>query len=453
MRIKTNYTDFVDYVFWIAFIIFTNPGGILAALGEDRGDGGINITDFIFVFLCGLYVTVFYKKDIGNNVDFKKTVKYLTLFLVYYFLVFGLFVPIFKETQSSSFTFIVIKSRQTIYSVVLFIMIYTFNIRSSAIFFKLFIYTSVIIITLFLITLTTGIEILPIAKANRGFVNIDRVFLEEYGLMPLLIPMGVVIMAFKINIKWKKLIIIGFGLMFLTWLLSLTRRHVFGTLIYMFLALVLFNYFQHKSLLPVGKIINMLFYSLILGFFMYLAFPKYISAGVETVEQTVYVIQHGETTTGRKDERLGFSRKFLLDLIEANPLFGTGFDNRWRTGAGDREGYETSDYPLISAFAMKGVFGVLVFLPVYIILFKSLYFDILFFRRNQINYNSFEFFMFMTFILLFTYDLMQYMNLFKPVSRSTDHNWYINLALYMSSRYIFYYNNNFKRRNLNKKND
>lgn len=439
MKIKSNYNELVDYLFWIVFLIFTNPGGILAALGEDRGDGGINITDYLFVVLMGLYATVFYKKDLGINIKFNKTVKYMIIFLLYYFLVFGLFVPIFKETDFSKYSFILIKSRQTIYSVSLFIMIYTFYIRSSTIFFKLLIYSSIIIITLFLITLITGIEILPIAKANRGFVNLDRIFLETYGLMPILIPMGVIMIAFKINIKWKKIIIIGFGLMFLTWLLSLTRRHIFGTLIYFFLALVIFNYFQHKALFPIGKMINVLFYFIIIGFFIYLVFPKYIAAGIETVEQTVYVIQHGETTTGRKDERLGFSRKFLINLIEENPLFGTGFDNRWRTGEGDREGYETSDYPLISAFAMKGIFGVLVFLPVYIILFKSLRFDIKFFRQNKVNYNSFEFFIFMVFILYFIYDLIQYMNWFKPVSRSTDHNWYIYLALYMASRHLYYH--------------
>jgi hypothetical protein len=439
MKIKSNYTKLVDYLFWIGLIIFTNPGGILKAMGEDRGDGGINITDFLFVLLVFLYSTVLYKRDIGFNQNFNKIVKYLIIFLLYYFIFFAFLVPIFKETDYSSTSFKIIKSRQTIYSVVLFIMIYRFYIRSSIIFFNVLIFSSILIIGLFFITLSTGIEILPIAKVSRGFINVDRIFLENYGLMPILIPLGVVLIVFKINIKFKKIVLIAFGMMFLTWLLSLTRRHIFGTLIYFFLALLIYNYFQHRSLLPLSKIVRVLFYTLILGFFIFLTFPKYIDAGIASVKETVYVIEHGETTTGRKDERLGFSRKFLINLIEENPLFGTGFDNRWRTGEGDKAGYETSDYPLISAFAMQGVFGVLIFLPVYILLFKSLRFDINFFRKRDIKYDSFEFFMFMVFILYFVYDLMQYMNWFKPVSRSTDNIWYIYFAVYMASRHIYYY--------------
>jgi len=440
MKIKSNYTSLVDYLFWISFLVYTNPGGILMALGEDRGDGGINVTDFLFFAMVGFYGLIYYKNDRGHNESFKKIVKYLVLFLIYYFIVFGLFVPVFNETHSVKYSFILIKSRQTIYSVFFFIMIYSFMIRSRAVFFRLFLYSSVIIIALFLFTLVTGIEILPLAKANRGFVNIDRIFLEDYGIMPFLIPMGVIVISFKLNIKYKRLIILGFGLMFLTWLLSLTRRHVFGTIIYFFLALLIFNYLERKALLPIGKIVNILFYSLILGFFINIVFPKYVSAGLKTIEQTVYVIEHGETTTGRKDERLGFSRNFLIDLIEKNPMFGTGFDNRWRTGAGDAEGYETSDYPFISAIAMQGVFGILVFLPVYVVLLRCLLFDYRFLRTNKISSNSIDFFFLMSFILFFSYDLLQYMNWFKPVSRSTDHNWYIYLAMYLSARQLFYSN-------------
>ena len=451
MRIKSNYRELTDYLFWTVFIIFTNPGGMLEAFGEDRGDGGINVTDFLFVILFGLYVTVFYKKDIGFNVDYNNVVKYLIIFLIYYFVVFGFFVPIFKESFNFSISFLIIKSRQTVYSVVLFIMVYTFFIRSYSIFLRIFIFSSILIISLFIVSLFTGIEILPIARVNRGFINIDRIVLDSYGLMLLLIPMGTVVLTFKINFKGKKYILIGFGLMFLVLLLSLTRRYIFGTLIYIFLGLMIHNYFQHRALLPFSRILSILFYSLILGFFIYLTFPKYIDAGIKTVEETVYVLEHGETTSGRKDERLGFSRKFLIDLIEENPLFGTGFDNRWRTGEGDKQGYETSDYPFISALAMKGIFGVLIFLPVYIILFKSLRYDIKFFRKYDINYDSKEFFVFMVFILYFTYDLIQYMNWFKPVSRSVHHNWYIYLAMYMASRYLFYYKYN-QKLELNKRN-
>ena len=88
-----------------------------------------------------------------------------------------------------------------------------------------------------------------------------------------------------------------------------------------------------------------------------------------------------------------------------NPVFGTGFDNRWRTHEGDEQGYETSDYPLLAALAMKGLIGVLIFLPIYIILVKTLIRDVKFLKRNNLDTNSKEFFLYMLFILFFTINL------------------------------------------------
>ena len=85
----------VDYVFWIAFILFTNPGGILEALGEDSGDGGINAKDFIFVILLVCFLVTFKRTDREKDVTFNKTKKYLFIFLAYFIIVFGFFVPIF----------------------------------------------------------------------------------------------------------------------------------------------------------------------------------------------------------------------------------------------------------------------------------------------------------------------------------------------------------------------
>jgi hypothetical protein len=251
--------------------------------------------------------------------------------------------------------------------------------------------------------------------------------------------MGAVILAFKINIKWRKIILIGFGFMFLTWLLSLTRRHIFGTFIFVILALMMNNYFLNKTVLPFNRVISITVYSLIIGFFIYLSFPKYIDAGVKTVEETIYVLKYAETTKGKKDVRFGLGKDFMQNIIKENYVWGTGFDNRWR-GSGDREGYETSDYPFLASIAMKGIIGVLLFLPIYIVLIKALRFDIKFIKKNKINFNSIEFFILTLFILYFVYDLMQYMNWFKQVSRMKDYEWYVYLSMFLASRHLYYSN-------------
>ena len=150
------------------------------------------------------------------------------------------------------------------------------------------------------------------------------------------------------------------------------------------------------------------------------------------------IIESGETSSGRKDVRLGFGKVFMQNLIKENIYFGTGFDNRWRTKEGDEQGYEAADYPLLGAIAMTGIFGLLFFLPVYVLLVKSLISDLKYLRNNKVNYYSMEFFCFILFILYFIYNLMQYMNWFRGVSLSAQSSWYIYLAMYFASRQLFY---------------
>ncbi len=435
-------TGVIDYIFWITFIIFTNPGAILSALGEDSSDGGINVTDLLVVVLFGCYALVQNKNIFLDDDTYNKIIKYLFIFLIYYLIVFSFFVPSLNAYVPYSFFKTFIKVRHGIINFLLVIMVYEFYLRSYSIFFKYFLLSSIIVITLFLITTLMGIEILPVRSMDRSFVDTKRLLMGNYGLMPILIPMGAVLFIFKYDIKYRKLIFISFILMFITWLLSIIRRNIFGTFLYLILALMFNNYINHKSLLSFKKIIRISFYTVILVFFIQFTFPKYLEAGVIAAKETVNIIEYGETTTGRKDARLGFGKEFMQDLIVNNVFFGTGFDNRWRTSEGDKEGYEATDYPFLSAIAMSGIIGLIFFLPIYILLIKTLIYDIKYLRRNQFNIRSFESYIFILFIIYFIYDLLQYMNWFLPLSlfsHSAHHWWYIFLAMYLASRKVFYY--------------
>jgi hypothetical protein len=262
----------------------------------------------------------------------------------------------------------------------------------------------------------------------------------DYGLMPLLIPMGVSMLVFKFNTKYKKQIIAGFVLLFLSYVLSITRRFIFGTFIVLFLGLIINSYILKKPLFTVKGIFRSIFISVIIASGIFLTFPKYFDAGVMAFNETVHVFRYGETTSGKKDERLGFNRVFIVNLIKKYPFFGTGFDNRWRTAEGDRQGYEAADYPLLAAIAMTGIFGLLIFLPIYIVLVKTLYNDVKFLRMNKFNYLSFEHFLLISFILFFIYDLMRYIDWFYGIAKSSDNVWYFILTLYLASRKVFYSN-------------
>lgn len=438
LGLKSKYSETVDYVFWIAFIIFTNPGGILAAMGENSADGGINITDLIYVVLVGCFLLVFRKNKISNDKSYRSIAKYLVIFLVYYFLVFSFILPKLKGIHSYSLFFILIKIRHSFIHISLFFIVYEFFLRSYPIFFKLLLYSSVIVISLFFISVFTGIDILPIYRWERRFIEIKRLVLTSYGLMPILIAMGIVVFVFKFKIKYRKMFMIGFALMYTTWLLSLFRRHIFGTFIVIFVALMLFNYIQKKALVPVKKVFSIIFYFLILVLIMQFTFPEYVEGGLAAGKETIHVVKYGKTSLGKEDVRLGAGKDFLQNIIAENYVFGTGFDNRWRTLDGNKAGYEASDYPFLGAIAMYGVFGLLFFFPIYIVLFRALRFDIRFLRRYKYDLNSFEAFMLILFIVHFIYDLMKYMNWFLPLSVIMNPNWYIFLAMYLATRKIFY---------------
>lgn len=437
MKVKKPKYELIDYFFWFLFILFTNPGGIFQAFGEDTSStGSIDSFDYLFSLLLGCFIVISHKSRIGGE-KYKKIIKYLIIFGLYYLIVFGFFIPTFRETPGYNSLQFLKKSRKTIYSLIMFAMVYRFYLRSSILFFKTLILSSIIILALFFITVVTGFEILPVSSFSRGFVKVDRMFIANEGLMILLILMGSVLIVFKSSLKWRKLILLSYFMMFINFILSITRRDIIGTFIYLIIAMILHNYILKKSLIPIKKLFISSFYLIIFGVFVAFSFPKYWEAGVAGMEEVVHVVTVGEKSTGQEEVRFGLGKDFMQNLIISNPWFGTGFDNRWR-GTGDREGFETSDYPFLSAIAMTGIVGLLIFLPIYFILVKALMYDVKYLRVHRVDISSYESFILILFVVYFIYDLLQYMNWFSPVSLSRHFKWYVMLAMYFASRQIFY---------------
>lgn len=432
-----KHTKLIDYPFWIALILFSNPGGIQEALNIFEIYQNINLNDFLFVFLmlCYFFSPKQYKQL--HDYVYKKSVRFFIFFVFYYIVIFGILTPAYNNTEYNSTLFVLIKMRYLIYSVGIFIFSYHFFNRSAHLFIKTFLTSSVAILSVFLISLIIGTEILPYVKFSRGFVEIDRNYLHSYGLMPFLIPLGIVFLIFYNRNKTKYWAIIGFALMFITWVVSLTRRHILGTFIFLSLSLILKQIADKKKIFPLSSVLKTLFYLVVVIFILNLTFPKYINAGIATFRETIHVIKFGESSSGQKDERLGFSKKFIVDIYKKHPSFGTGFDNRWRS-EGDELGYESSDYPFLSALAMSGIIGILVFLPIYLIIIRTLLYDFNYIRKNPIPYNLYYTPIFIGFFIIQIYDIIQYFNWFLPISNPHRYDWFVQLAFYFAARKLFY---------------
>lgn len=437
---KTIKYKIVDHIFWIVLLVFTNPGGILEALGEDSSDGGINMTDLLFVVLFLCFLKVFKKQAFFNNKPLIRIMKYLIIFLFYYIFVFSFFIPIFRNTPNFSFLTALIKVRHGIINIFLVLMVYTFFERSYKLFIKYFVISSVIVITLFLITITTGMNILPIKVFNRHFIQIKRLIMVSYGIMPIFIHFGVAIIVFKFRIPYKVKILVASLLVFILWTVALLRREILGTIILFFIASFLDNYFRKKPLFPVKKMFQASLYLILLFFIIKFTFPEYAEAGSDLAVETYNVVKYGKTSNGQVDPRLGSGKKELQEKIDNNYIIGTGFDNNWRVS--EDAGFEASDYPFLSAIAMAGIIGLLVFLPVYIELIKSLIFDLKFLRKEKIiDKSSIENFLFIAFMLYLIFELLQYINWFSSVSLFThgiQKKWFILLGMYIASRKIYY---------------
>src|ERR1035438_1737749 len=90
--------SFIDYLFWVLFILYTNPGGIFEAFHIWYVFGRFNVNDLLFVLLTICYVVIPKSHD-SFDVDFKKVRNYLFVFLIYYFIVFVYLVQIGRASR------------------------------------------------------------------------------------------------------------------------------------------------------------------------------------------------------------------------------------------------------------------------------------------------------------------------------------------------------------------
>lgn len=423
----------IDYIFWSFLILFTDPGGIVEALKIYYVIGKVNYTDISFVILSICYLII-PKTQVLTDLTFIKVKRFMIIFILYFYVFYIVIIPKLNHTENYSLLFSIIKTRRTLYNICLFIYIYEFFKRRWDIFIKTFLLSSIIILVLFVQARITKINILPVNIMNRKFVNIDRNLMISEGLMPLLIPLGIVLAVFKIKTKYYLLIITGFILMSAAYIFELWRRNFIAVFIYAVLAVLIDAYIRGNLTKILSNALKSLIILVVIITSLYLVTPKYIKAAYIAILETVSVVKDNKTTEGESDVRLGLNRPFINNLFYRHPIVGTGFDNRWRNHDGDVQGYEAADYPLLAALAMFGVCGIIMFGPVYIMLIRILKSDLQFFRKYyKVNRNVMHL-LSISLVIYFIYHLMQYINYFIFISVSENFINYFFLSLYLASR-------------------
>ena len=366
-------------LFWISLMLFFDPGGFFAGYFESNIFWRIKYYDFFFSLMLLVYLLKgLNKRHSGQDKVINKITKYLIMISLYFFLVFGILVPLSKGYID--LPFFLQKNRQFFYAIPLFIMTYHYSLNSIQMFYRIFIIFSTFILVSYFITLLTPLKIVPYYTISR-YGEGDRITMISYGLIFWVLSMGLVFisMGYKLKIPLGKYLILSFGIMLITILLTLTKREF---LRFIFMVLVIpFLVAKISSSQYLKKSTKFILPSIGILLILSIVFPKYIDLSVRLLNDTYQVLSTGEDSQGIEEYRVTGSGDLELvkDLIKENPFFGIGYypvqwsDVMDMKEAGDKLGFAldaSSEVPIYGALMRLGIIGLVIPFFLYIYLYK-----------------------------------------------------------------------------------
>lgn len=355
--------------FWLSLMFCFDPGGIFGMNDEGNIIGRIKYYDVFFIFMYLSYIFSVKKIKI-----FEKELNYLISLLlpcvIYYIVFSGIIIP--QLNGYYNFIYFIQKNRIFLYSLPIFAMTIYFAKLNIAYFYKNIIWFSLIFLTGYLFSLITGIDIIKHVTISRFGEN-DRVFMLSYSLFHLILPMGIVIFSilvkYKINVPYKKYIIVSMALMLITYVLTLTRREYFRI---GFMAIVIPLFVSYLTKRPIFKSIRRIILIILpVVFMVLLIFPEYI-INVKILISDIYsIITTGADASGNIDSRIAGNEDYLIvkRIINENFLWGIGYyPANWGAVvqmklSGNELGLAldaSSEVPIYGALMRLGVIGLII---------------------------------------------------------------------------------------------
>lgn len=388
-----------DLWFWIFLNLYFDPGGYVYVYLGGNLAGPLHITD---VFISGMALCLFSInanwRAVFQDQFLKRFLIFLFFYSLYYFIVFGGVMP-FYHNDFDYPTFL-IKNRIFIYGIFILLAVYAFASRSLYYFYTTTIAVSSIILTLFFITLITGIELIPVWKFARSTEGeMMRISIMGYGLGSYLFPIALItyLISKKINLnlKYKNWLYYTGIVLIVTYLLTLTRRTQIDIIgISLLITLIIAYLFRMGKLSALMKVIIP---AMVVTLVMSLMFPKYVGYITEIGEDTFLLITTGRDSKGETDQRVSGDKDYKLvsKYIENNLFFGTGYTYLyWQDGratsargkefaaARDAAG-EVPIYFMIFGFGLSGAFLILL---LYIVMAQMFFKIIRLLRLTLTNY-------------------------------------------------------------------
>ena len=407
----------LDKIFWISFIFYFDPGGLIYYYFSNDIFWRISFTDvFFLIMMCCYYLLD--KKTSQRisiiNISIKQLYVFFLIWIFYFIFFYGLIIP---QSNLTTFVEFLIKTRYVIMCFMLFPAVYTFSFRSIEIFIRYFVNISILVLGSLLISLMISTNIIPVFIRDRKFIDAQRIVLFSYGFMPFLINLLYVVILFKIKIHNRYKVIISGIMMIFAWIVSLTRRHIIGSVI-LFVIYMIIYLFVYKKYLISSKLTKRTVSFIVIMIIIFSSFPNIRNNTFYAFNNAIQkFIGVRDYSNDEEEYRITLNHPFLTGLINRNPLTGTGYTKNWYIGEILSEGgkYETSDYPLLAAIAAYGLIGIVIFLFFYIWLIRLIILILKYLRKNIISVIKVypvEILIIISIIGFFIYELIQYMNLF-----------------------------------------
>lgn len=384
------FSDKPDLLFWISLMMYFDPGGFAAGYFSTGLIGRLTISDIAIVFMLfatynrfGRFPAFYIASD-----DFNRFNKRILLYLVISFLaMYGIIMPIINGYSNPSMFFL--KNRHMLYGWIILVLSFTFHLHDKKNFFlKIIIYSTVIIMPFYFLSLISPIKIVPAYSIERfEGSGIMRQGILSYGFMHYSYYILLVVMMLgwnnraRILICSRNLILIAGTFMMLEFIVGLTRRIIISTLFSMFTIWWLTGKLRKESF-GITRIGKVLIPAMMAFLFLFAFLPQYIGWFTNITENTVVLMLTGSDTKGRTDARIsgGGGLPLAVEYIKKHPLFGSGYypvsfeeliqqeinGNKFAYGYDD-----SAEVPIYAVPLRLGVFGVLFIISIYIVVIRT----------------------------------------------------------------------------------
>ena len=362
---SSSKVKFIIFCFLVYFML--DPGGFLTAYFSKGVLMGVSFIDIITViiviltFLDKNSARLFFKNRMAKNIFLS-----LLVFIIYRIIIWGIIAS--GYSYQDFLRLVIVRERVSLYSFLLLIPFYMFFIKNGfKMFYNIIIFSSIIIVALYFITIIFGINIIPVVAYKRELGSeVNRYLLWGYGLIFFLIPSSILIYLNKIKIKYKNINYTGATLALLLIFISLTKNlyiEVFGYFIAIsFLSRLLLKYKISKTILMVSIL------SIVIIITTNIIFYEYIALAEKQVNNIFSLATTGIDTEGNMNRN--WATPYIMAEIKENLFIGTGHGYMKFQNYDSIQAFDATDYPFLTHIMQYGVIGISIYLFYYYFLLK-----------------------------------------------------------------------------------